>query len=45
MGVTKDKMVRSHHRFHGHGIEKTPRDSEGQGAGCAAVPGVTKSQT
>ena len=30
MGVAKNKVVISHHRFNGRGFEQTPRDSEGQ---------------
>ena len=44
-GVTKDQIVGWHHWLNWHEFEQTQRDSEEQRAGCAAVHGVTKSQT
>ena len=41
----QDEMVGWHHRLNGHEFEQTTGDSEGQGRWCAAVHGVTKSQT
>ena len=42
----EDEMVGWHNQLSGHGFEQTLGDSEGQGeAWCAAVHGVTKSQT
>ena len=38
-------MVGWHHRLNGHEFEQSQGDSEGQEAWCAAVHGVTKSQT
>ena len=39
-------MVGWHHRLNGHGFEETPEVGDGQGGlACAAVHGVTKSQT
>ena len=38
-------MVRQHHQLNGHEFEQTPGDSGDRGAWCAAVHGVTKSQT
>ena len=43
-GTTEDEMIGWHHQFNEHELQQTPRDSEGQGAWCAAVYGVTKSQ-
>ena len=52
--MTEDETVRWHHRLNGHEFEqmvKNMEDAEGQGDGegqgslCAAVHGVTKSQT
>ena len=43
--MTEDEMVGCHHQLSGHEFEETPGDSEGQGSLCAAVHGVTKSQT
>ena len=34
-----------HHQFNGYEFEQTPGNSEGQGNLCAAVHGVSKSQT
>ena len=31
-GVTKDEMVRQHHRLNWYESEQTPRDCEGQGS-------------
>ena len=39
--AAEDEMVGWHHRFNGHEFEKIPGDN----AWCAAVHGVTKSQT
>ena len=41
----EDKMVEWHHQLNGHEFEQAPGDGEGQGNWCAAVRGVTKSQT
>ena len=41
-GVTEDEMVGWHHRLRVHEFEQTPENSE---AWCAAVHGVTESQT
>ena len=43
--MTEDKMVGWHHWLNGHEFEQTSRHSEGQEAWCAAVHGITKSQT
>ena len=43
--ATEDKTIRWHHCLNGHEFEHTPEGSEGQGTWCAAVYGVTKSQT
>ena len=42
--MTEDEMVVWHHRLNGHEFVQTLRDSEGQEAWHAAVPGVAKSQ-
>ena len=44
-GATEDEMVGWHHWLNGHVFEQALGDSEGQGSLCAAVHGVTKSQT
>ena len=44
-GATEDEMVGWHHRLNGHEFEQSPGDSEDQESLCAAVHGVTKSQT
>ena len=44
-GMTEDEMIGWHHWFKGHEFGQTPGDSEGQETWCAAVHGVTKSQT
>ena len=44
-GGTKNEMVEWHHRLSGHEFEQTLGDSEGRGAWCAAVHGLTNSQT
>ena len=44
-GMTEDELVGWHHQINGHQFEQTPGDSEGQEAWCAAIHGVTKSQT
>ena len=41
----EDEMIGCHRWLDGHEVEQTPGDSEGQEAWCAAVHGVTKSQT
>ena len=43
--MTENEMVGWHHRLNGHEFEQALGDGEGQGAWCAAVPGVTKSWT
>ena len=44
-GATEDEMVGWHHQLNEQEFEQTPGDSEEQGSWCAAVHGVTKSQT
>jgi len=44
-GSTEDEMVGWHHWLNGHGFRWTPGVGDGRGAWCAAVHGVTKSQT
>jgi len=45
-GTTKDEVVGWHHRLNEHNkFEQTLGDGEGQGNWCAAVHGVSKSQT
>ena len=44
-GATEDEMVEWPHGFKGLQFEQTPGDNEGQGSLCAAVHGVTESQT
>ena len=44
-GMTEDEMVGWHHQLNGHGFGWTPRVGDGQEAWCAAVHGVSKSQT
>ena len=44
-GTTEDEMVGWHHWLNGYEFEQAPGDGEGQGNWCAAVRGVTKSQT
>ena len=41
--MTKDEMVRWHHRLDGRESEQTPGDGEGQGSLAAEVHGVAKS--
>ena len=43
--MTEDEMVGWHHRLYGHGFGWTPGVKDGQGAWCATVHGVAKSQT
>ena len=43
--VTKGEIVGWHQQFNGHELGQTPGDGEGREAWCAAVQGVTKSQT
>ena len=42
---SEDEMVGWYHQLNGHEFEQAPGDGEGQGNWCAAVRGVTKSQT
>ena len=45
-GTTEDEMVEWHHRLDRHELEQTPGVCDGQrGLACAAIYGVTKSQT
>ena len=44
-GTTEDEMVGWHHQLNGHGFGWTPGVGDGQGAWCAAIHEVTKSQT
>ena len=44
-GKTEAEMVGWHHWLNGHEFEPTPGVSEGQGAWCAVVFGVTKNLT
>ena len=43
--MTEDEMVGWHHQLDGHEFEQALGDGDGQGSLCAAVHGVTKSQT
>ena len=43
--TTEDEVVGSHHQLNGHEFEQAPGAGDGQGGLCAAVHGVTKSQT
>jgi len=43
--MTEDEMVGWHHQLNGYGFEHAPGDGERHGSWCAAVYGVTKSQT
>ena len=44
--AAEDEMVRKHHQFKGHELEKTPEDSGGQGSlACCIVHGIAKSWT
>ena len=43
--MTEDEMVGWHHWFDGHEFEQAPEVGDGQEGWCAAVHGVTKSQT
>ena len=44
-GKAEDEMVGWHHWFKGHEFEQAPGVGDGQEVWCAAVHGVTKSQT
>ena len=44
-GMTVDEMVGWHHQLNGREFEQAPGVGDGQEAWCAAVHGVTKSQT
>ena len=45
-GPTEDEMVGWHHQLNGHEFEQASGIDDGTGKpGCAAGPGVTKSQT
>ena len=43
--MTEDEVVGGHHLLNGHEFEQAPGDGDGQGAWCAVVHGVAKSQT
>ena len=43
--MTEDEMAGWHHRLDGYEFEQTLGVGDGQEAWCAAVHGVTKSQT
>ena len=43
--MIEDETVRWHHQLNGREFEQTPGDGERQGAWCAVVHGVAKSQT
>ena len=43
--MTEDERVGWHHRPNGREFEQTLGDGEGQGAGCDAGHGVSKSRT
>ena len=44
-GTTEDEMAGWHHWLDGRESKWTPRDGDGQGAWCATIHGVAKSQT
>ena len=44
-GTTEDEMVEYHHQLNGYEFEQTPRDSKDWKPCCAAVHGVSKSET
>ena len=37
-GAAENEMVRQHHGLNGHGFERTPGDSEGQGSLMCCSP-------
>ena len=43
--MTEDEVVGRHHRLDGHEFEQAPGVGQGQRSWCAAVHGVSKSQT
>ena len=43
--MTEDEMVGWHHQLNGHEFKQAPGDGEDGESWCAAVRGVTKSQT
>lgn len=43
--MTEDEVVGWHHRLDGHEFEQAPGVGQVQGSWCAAVHGVSKSQT
>ena len=43
--MTEDKMVGWHHQLDGHELEQAPQLVMDREASCAAIHGVTKSQT
>ena len=44
-GTTEDETVGWHHRLNGHQFKQALGVGDGQGSLCAAVHGITKSQT